>query len=104
MRYFSKSELKSGMKVVARDGNEYLCVKDCCHGDLFGLISLANNERTYYLPLNHFRDDLSAYNPTNSILRVERLSVSDMDKLIKHIKDLYRNNPTDLEWKIIAKE
>lgn len=104
LKYFTKNELKSGMKVTTRDGNEYLCVKDFCYGDLFGLIHLGTDDRTYYLTLDHFRDDLSAYNPANDIVKVQQLSISDMNNLIKHIRDLYYNNPTNLEWLTIAQE
>lgn len=96
----TKKDLKSGMRITLANGNVFLCIKDICYADVLGLISL-DEKRTSYIILEHFKDDLTAYNPDNNITKVEQLSLEDFDKLIKAIKAIYFNNSLALEWKRI---
>lgn len=96
----TKKDLKSGMRITLANGNVFLCIKDICYADVLGLIFL-DEKRTSYITLEHFKDDLTAYNPDNNITKVEQLSLEDFDKLIKAIKAIYFNNSLALEWKRI---
>ena len=96
----TKKDLKSGMRITLANGNVFLCIKDICYADVLGLISL-DEKRTSYITLEHFKDDLTAYNPDSNITKVEQLSLEDFDKLIKAIKAIYFNNSLALEWKRI---
>lgn len=96
----TKNDLKSGMKVTLANGNVFLCIKDICYGDSLGFISLDEKE-TYYITLEHFKDDLTAYNHDNDIVKVEQLSIEDIDKLVKEIKARYFQEPLSLKWERI---
>lgn len=96
----TKNDLKSGMKVTLRDGRKFLCIKDICHEDLLGLICLDKND-TCYITLNHFKDDLSAYNPSNDIVKVETLSLENFDNFVKRLKFLFCQKPICLQWERI---
>lgn len=93
----TKNDLKSGMKVTLANGNVFLCIKDICYEDILGLISL-DEDNTTYITLDHFRDDLTAYNPDNNIVKVEKLSLEKFDEFVKELKAMFFKTPIHLEW------
>lgn len=93
----TKNDLKTGMKITLRDGRKFLCIKDICYEDFLGLISLDEND-TSYITLDHIKDDLTACNPQNDIVRVESLSLQNLDEFIKRLKKLFLKKPINLEW------
>lgn len=59
MEQMTKNELKTGMHVVTRDGNEYVLFKDTTFGSDF-MVTVNENDASFWSPLNSYNDNLTS--------------------------------------------
>lgn len=108
------SDLKTGMHVILRDGNEYIVLKDTClclFYDTYGKNIIKNLNGATYTSLDNYNEDFTNTDGFKNLDIVEVYTCDCVSAILKSAKDepdsftrIFEERPTKMTLEEIEKE